>query len=128
MNVIRPASSRIVRSITALKRFVLFSHDEAQAYCQLHARHLRWIYPQPKQEYFENFGIKTDEVMELLLPLYGIFDVGDNWGVVSDRRITEELNMTSIKGDNAVYIWSCSGEARGVTGTYVDTFLNTGNR
>lgn len=39
-------------------------------------------------------GISGDELVELLLPLYGIFDAGVYWGVTVKYHVEDDLKMS----------------------------------
>lgn len=127
VNIMRPTSSRLILSTAAVKQFRLFSHDVTQAYCQSKMRLTRSVYLQPKKGDLEIFGLQNDELLELLLPLYGLCDAGDYWGITLDIHITDDLKMKPIKSDSAVYTWTQNGKISGLTGTYVDDCLNAGD-
>lgn len=127
MNTILSPSIRIILSAAACMNWKLFSHDVTQAYCQSMVKFSRKVYPRPRKEDMEIIGVKSDELLELRLPHYGLCDAGDYWGATLERHITEDLNMVSMKSDSAVYTWERSGKTVGVTGTYVDDCLNAGH-
>lgn len=86
----------------------------------------RSVYLRPKKEDLELFKIQPNELLDLLLPLYGLCDAGDYWGVTLDIHITEDLGMKATKRDRAVYTWTQGEDICRISGTYVDDSLNAG--
>lgn len=128
VNLMRPASCRLIVSVAVCKGWRLFGHDVTQAYCQSEMSLTRKIYLQPKKKDMAIMGVGSDEVLELLFPLYGLCDAGDYWGVTFEKHLVNDLNMTPMKSDGAMYCWKegDDGEICGMTGTYVDDSLNAG--
>lgn len=85
------------------------------------------IFLWPKSEDLDLFVLKPDKLLVLLLPLYGLCHAGDYWGIKLDIHITEDLGMTAIKSNRAVYMRMKNGIVLGITGTYVDDSMNAGN-
>lgn len=63
------------------KVFRIFSHDVNHAHVKIKDKITRQILVLSKNEDLEVLRILDDKLLELLLPLYGIFDAGDHWGV-----------------------------------------------
>lgn len=126
ISTIRASSIRLILSVSAVMGFRLFSHDVTQAYLQSKYELTRKIYVQPKEKDLDIFGLKKGELFELNKPLYGICDAGDYWGVTMDEHIVNDLHMTPMAGDAALYVKKNEvGETIGITGTYVDDSLNS---
>lgn len=64
-----------------------------QAYEQSRDNLTRKIFILPKEEDLETLGIKDDELLEFLLPLYVICDAGDYWGVTAEHLVHSGLGM-----------------------------------
>lgn len=66
-----------ILSISAVKGFRLLSHDVNQAYVRSKGQLSRKVYILPIPEYLHVIGIKEDQILEFLRPLYCICDPGD---------------------------------------------------
>lgn len=74
--LLRPASVHRFITVAACKGWRLFDHVVIQVYCQVAKELIRKLFLQPKLEDLELFGVHPDELMELLLLLYGLCDAG----------------------------------------------------
>lgn len=125
-STLRASSVRVILSVAAVKGFRIFSHDVNQAYVQSKDKLTRKIFVLPKKRDLEMLGVSEDELLELLMPLYGICDAGDYWGVTVEYHVEDDLNMKPSIGDPALYVMISDGEMDGIMGVYVDDSLNAG--
>lgn len=123
---LRSSSVRLLLSIAAVKGFRVFSHDVNQAYVQSKDKLTRQVFIMPRKEDRDLLGITDDEILELILPLYGICDAGDYWGVTVEYHVQDDLDMTPCIGDAAMYVKLVDGVLQGIMGVYVDDNLNAG--
>lgn len=59
--------------------------------------------------------------------MYGLCDSGDYWGVTINAHVTNELGMTSLYSDSAMFMKQKNGKLIGLCGVQVDHSLNAGN-
>lgn len=83
-STLRQRSTRIILSTSINNDFRIFFHDITQAYLQSQEGFTREIYLDPRPADRGLFGLADDEVLLLILPLYGICDAG-NTGVTQCR-------------------------------------------
>jgi hypothetical protein len=60
--------------------------------------------------------------------LYGLSDFGDYWGATMRRHFDEDLGMTGLTGDAAMFIKTIRGELSGIICSYVDDLLQAGDQ
>lgn len=127
---LRASSIRVILFVAAILGFRLFSHDVAQAYLQIKYRMTQAVYITPKPCDRPLFGLSDREVLKLVMPLYGICNAGDYWGITVSEHNVIDLGMLHIPGDSALYVKQVNrgGANRtiGITRCYVDNALNTG--
>lgn len=127
---LRASSVRIVLSTAATHDFKLFSHDVNQAYLQSKYKLTREVYIRPKKEDLHLFDLNDGQVLKLKMPLYGVCDAGDYWGVTMDEHLINDIGMTPTPGDPALYVKIINENGRtnvvGITGSYVDDSINGG--
>lgn len=126
VHLMQPTSCRMIVNAAACLSWQLFSHDVTREYCQLRMELTRKIYLRPWNEDRAINGIKKDEYLELLIPLYGVCNAGDYRGATSDRYLSEDLSIVPTNGDKEVYFW-VEKDGKTVTGaieTVLDDSLN----
>lgn len=128
---LRASSIRIILAVAACLGFRLFSHDVTQAYLQSKYRMTRDVYVDPKPADRHLFGIGDEELLKLELPLYGVCDAGDYWGITVFEHNVNDLGMLSAPGDASLYVKRSTpkddSSVDGVSGMYVDDSINAGN-
>lgn len=125
----RQLSTCLLVSTAAVLRLRLFAHDITQAYLQSQGGYSRKIYLRPSAANTHLFGLQEDEVLLLLRPLYGICDAGDYWHATFTSHIEDDLGMTSLTSDRALYYKrDGDGHLSGSLGAYVDDSLMAGDR
>eukprot|EP00170_Pyropia_yezoensis_P001807 contig_7709_g1811 len=126
--VLRQRSTRMLVSTSAILNFRLYLHDITQAYLQSQKGFTRDLYLRPRAEDRHLFDLAEDEVLLLVLPLYGICDAGDYWHVTLTSHIEEDLGMVPLVSDPALYAKrDTNGKLLGLLGAYVDDCLMGGN-
>lgn len=70
--------------------------------------------------------ITDNEVLELLRPLYGVFNAGDYRRLPFHYHLEKDLDMSSTTGDPALYINLSDFKLDGMVGILVDDKLRTG--
>lgn len=127
--VLRQRSTRMLVSTSAILNFRLYLHDITQAYLQSQEGFTRDLYLRPRAEDRHLFDLAEDEVLLLVLPLYGICDAGDYWHVTLTSHIEEDLGMVPLVSEPALYAKrDTNGKLLGLLGAYVDDCLMGGNR
>eukprot|EP00170_Pyropia_yezoensis_P001808 contig_7710_g1812 len=94
--VLRQRSTRMLVSTSAILNFRLYLHGITQAYLQSQEDFTRDLYLRPRAEDCHLFDLAEDEVLLLVLPLYGICDAGDYWHVTLTSHIEEDLGMVPL--------------------------------
>ena len=84
---------------------------------------MREVYVKPTKE----FKLNSDQLLKLLKPLYGLSDACDYWQVTFANHLKEELGMSPGAGYLSLFFKMVNGQLEGITGTYVDDSLGTGN-
>ena len=121
LTTLRQSSIRLILSITAVKKFRLFSHDVTQAYLQSEDSFSRDLYLVPSAKDRKYFGIDEYKVLKLEKPLYGTCDAGDYWNKTITNHTKNDLKMKSTKGDPSLfYKLDDNMQLEGVMGIYVD--------
>jgi Reverse transcriptase (RNA-dependent DNA polymerase) len=120
----RISSARLLVGLAAVFGFRLFSVDVTQAYLQSALKLMRDVYVTPT----DKFELRPDQVLKLLKPLYGLSDSRDYWEATMRRLFDEDLGMTGLTGDAAMFIKTNRGELSGMICSYVDDLLQAGNQ
>jgi len=124
---LRQRSTRLLVSTSAVQRFRLFAHDINQAYLQSQDLLARTLYLEPRNEDRHLFSLADDEVLLLVRPLDGVCDAGDYWHATLQKHVREDLRMTPLSSDPALYMRKGVGGLAGLLGTFVDDCLLGGN-
>lgn len=74
----------------------------------------------------KTFGIKWDALLRLKKPLYGICGAGDYRGTKMESHLVNELDMSKVIGEAALYVKRKNGKAIGVCGSFVYDSSNAG--
>jgi len=102
-SALRQSSSQILVSTSAVLGFRIFSHDVNQAYLQSNDKS-REVFIQPRARDARYFNVRDDEVLQVLLPLYGLPDAGDYWDVAVLDHVENELGMERLVGDPHLFV------------------------
>lgn len=127
LSTLRQRSTKIIVSTSAVLGFRIFSHDVNQSYLQSKDKLSRPVYLNPRQEDRAILGVADDEVLHILKPLYGLCDAGDYWSETMTSHVKEDLSMSPLTGDPALYVKEGDGQTDGLLGSYVDDMLLGGN-
>lgn len=118
---LRQRSTRLLTSTSAVMGFRLFSHDITQAYLQSKDQFTRQLYLRPRREDMHLFDLAEGKLFKINLPLYGVCDAGDYWYVTFTAHIEQDLAMTPLTSDPALYYKrNPGGTLSGLLGAYVD--------
>ncbi|OSX79162.1 hypothetical protein BU14_0085s0013 [Porphyra umbilicalis] len=124
---LRQRSTRVLVSTSAVQRFRLFAHDVNQAYLQIQDLLARTLYLEPRKEDRNLFSIADDEMLLLVRPLYRVCDAGYYWHATLQKHVREDLHMTPLSSDPALYMRKGVGGLVGLLGTFVDDCFLGGN-
>lgn len=128
-STLRQRSTRIILSTSVNHGFRIFFHDITQAYLQSQEGFTREIYLDPRPADRELFDLADDEVLLLLLPLYGVCDAGDYWIDTMSTHLRGDLAMVPLVADPSMFAErAADAKLLGMTGTYVDDLINGGGR
>lgn len=116
-------SIRVLVALASIFGFSLWSQDVSQAYLQSAEKLMREVYVRPNKE----FGLRKDQLLHLLKPLYGLSDAGDYWHATFSRHLRDDLCMMPTAGDLSLFIKKIHGQLHGIIGTHVDDTLAAGN-
>ena len=127
LSALRQSSTKILVSTSAVLGFRIFSHDVNQAYLQSKDKLSREVFVRPRARDARYFGVRDDEVLQVLLPLYGLPDAGDYWDVTVLDHVENELGMEPLVGDPRLFVKDGSNALQGLLGGCVDDFLMGGD-
>ena len=120
---LRQSSKKLILALAAIFGFRVWTHDVKQAYLQSFQNLMRRVYLKPSKE----FELSSDQLVQLLKPLYGLADSGDYWNRTMNLHLQDDLGMKSTTGDISLFVKSVHGRLTGLVGTYVDDSLAAGN-
>ncbi|MEM1283154.1 MAG: reverse transcriptase domain-containing protein [Chlamydiota bacterium] len=120
---IQQSSIRTIVCLAAVMGFMIWSHDVSQAYLQSAEKLLREVYLKPSKE----FELSSNELLQLLRPLYGLADSGDYWGATFSSHIKNDLGMTATVADMSMFFKLAHNKLCGLMGTFVDDSLLAGS-
>lgn len=78
-------------SVSAIKGFRLFSHDDGQSYIKSEDKLTTKLFLLPKNMDLQYFGLCKEEILELLKPIYVMTDAGDYWRVAVGHHAKQGL-------------------------------------
>jgi hypothetical protein len=84
-------STRLLTGLAAIFGFRVCTHDVQHAYLQSAESLLRYVYLKPPAV----LNIRSDQVLKLLRPQYGLCDAGDNSRTILDH-LTKDLNLPNL--------------------------------
>jgi Reverse transcriptase (RNA-dependent DNA polymerase) len=113
------SSARLLVGLADVYGFRLFSVDVTQAYLQSAFKFMRDVYVTPTDE----FELRPDQVLKLLTPMYVLSDSGGYWGATMRHHFDEDLGMTILTGDAAMFVKTIRGELSGIICSNVDDLL-----
>lgn len=76
----------------------------------------------------KELGLSENQLLQLLLPLYGLSDAGDYCGRTIRAHLAKDLGMKHIKGDIWLSTNSSHKKLKGMTGLYVDDSVSCGDK
>ena len=121
------SSTGIIVSVSAIKLFRLSSHDVRQSYLKSEGKLSRTVYLLPKRADLKYFGVRDEDILGLLKPIYGMADAGDYFGVTVDRHVKHNLGLVPLLGDPSLYVKRNEEDLDGLLGMYVEDILLGGN-
>lgn len=74
------------------------------------------------------FNLGTDELLQLLKPLYGLSENGDYWGRTFRGLLGTDLGTNSCISDAALFYKRLGKTLEGFCATYVDDALHAGSK
>ena len=121
---LRQSSTLLIAFLAAIHNFRIWSHDVNRAYLQSSEKRMRKVYLKPPKE----LNLSSDELLELIKPLYGLPDAGDYWDRTMADHLRKDLNMVPTYHDIALHFLHGEKELQGLVGVYVDDSLICGNK
>jgi transposase InsO family protein len=118
---LKQQSIRILLALASIFGFDLWSSDVNQAYLQSAAELQRDIFIQP-----EELALGPNELIKLVLPLYGITEGGDYWGETLTNHHINDLEMKQTKGDFSLFFKHIADRLVGLSGSFVDDLVRAG--
>lgn len=73
------------------------------------------------------FTLKTNELLHLMIPLYGAMDTGDYWQEKMINHLKVDLQMPSTTGGLAFRMQVTHGKLEGVIDVHVDDTIGAGS-
>lgn len=120
---IRHRSIKMLVAIAAIFGFRLWTKDISQAYLQIASKLTREVFVKPNS----GFELRSDQLLRLLNPLYGLSDSGDYWHVTMKKHLTNDLKMHLLTEDLANFVKCVHGTLSSMIGTYVDDIIGAGD-
>ena len=74
------------------------------------------------------FELAPSQCLKLLKPLYGLCESGDLWHEKLAKHHREDLGMSSLRSDPALYTLITNGVLKGLSGGYVNDLIRAGNQ
>lgn len=74
----------------------------------------------------ETFEFKKEKLSLLKETLYGICNACDYWEIVTENHFVNDLKISSVVGNGALYVNRKNGKVTGTSPSYVDDSLNSG--
>ena len=121
------SSTCIVLSVSAILSVRIFIQDENQAYLQSRDSLTRPILFQPRGKNQWHFFMEADHLLELQLPSNGFCEAGDYWNATATEHVKDELQMTSLTGNLAVFVKDGAEGIEGLLVRCTDDFRHGGN-
>jgi Reverse transcriptase (RNA-dependent DNA polymerase) len=121
------SSTNLILSFAALFRFRVWNQDVTQAYTQSALALMRKIFLQPAKNDLDYFEMTSDEVLQLLRPLYGLADAGDYWNVTMVDHMLNDLGLARTDSDLSLFYSRLNNRLNGISGTCVDDSLHAGS-
>jgi Reverse transcriptase (RNA-dependent DNA polymerase) len=114
-------SVRLILALASVFCFDLWSSDVNQAYLQSAEQLKRDIFIRP-----DEFMLAPDELLQLILPLYGITESGDYWGETLTDHHINDLKTTQTKQDFSLFFKHAASKLIGLSGAFVDDLVRAG--
>lgn len=121
---VQSSSFPLLLAFASIFWFNIWTLDITQAYLQS-------VEPLSRDIFFKNpapeFELDPDHFFKLLRPLYEVCDASDLYHINIDRHHREDLEMTPLFIDPALYYRLADGVLKGLSGGYVDYLLRCGD-
>ena len=121
---LQPTSVRLLLAMASMFGFNVWTADVRQAYLQSAEPLMRDIFIKDPVPEFE---LDASQCLQILRTLCGLCESGDLWHATLDAHHRDDLGMTSISLDSAMYIWVVDGLLKGMSGRYVDDLMRAGD-
>ena len=119
---LRASSIRMLVALATAFGFDIWSTDINQAYLQSASELKRDVFIKPNM-----LELGTDELIQIVKPLYGLPESEDYWGETLTRHHLDQLRMQQAEEDFSLFFYHIGRTLAGLSGTYVDDILRTGN-
>ena len=127
LSTLRHSSTKMILSSSADLGFRIYSHGVNQAYLQSKDQLTRDVYFRPKARDAKYFGLHDTEVLRLHKPLYGIPDAGDYRDVTVSDHVKNDVGMSALTSDPALFVKEGVDGTEGLLGACVDDFVIGGS-
>jgi Reverse transcriptase (RNA-dependent DNA polymerase) len=114
-------SVRLILALASIFGFELWSSDVNQAYLQSAENLQRNVFAGPNE-----LELAPNELLQLILPLYGITESGDYWGETLTEHQTADLKMTQTTQYFSLFAKHAASKLIGLSGAFVDDLLRAG--
>lgn len=95
---------RVILSVSITLQIRIWSLVVTQAYLQRKQRMTRNVFSRPKREDGGLFGMDAWELVNLVRPLYGMYDAGDHWRITVHERNINYLRMLPASSGHSLYV------------------------
>ena len=115
---LRHSSVRVWMALATIMGFDIWSSDVTQAYLQAGAKLQRKVFTRPNI-----LNLAQNELLQVILPLYGLTDSGDYWHETITKFHLNELRMKQLAGDFSFFFRKAANRLISMSGAYVDDIL-----
>lgn len=122
------SSTKLLLSLSAIIGFRVWNQDITQAYTQSALALMSTIFSQPSKKDLQFFEMPSEQVLQLLRPLYGIADAGNYWNATMVKHMLIELGLSRTDNDLSLFYHRQNNSFNGFSGTCVDDSLHAGSQ
>lgn len=123
-NNVRHSSIRMLWALASILGFDIWTTDIRQAYLQSLRPLLRDVFVQPPSDVIE---LRPDELLKLLMPLYGVSEAGGYWATTFTSFHLHRMRTKQANGDFALFFRQVCDKLTGISASFVDDLFEAGD-
>ena len=122
-STLKQSSIRMLLALAAIIGFNVWSINIKQAYLRSACQLNRDVFIKPNV-----LELKQNELLRIVMLLYGLADSGDYWGETLTRHHLDKLRMKQTNGDFSLFFKILGNKLTALSGTYVDGIIRAGDQ